>query len=249
MNLYHDRNVLCDLCHHPSRFGFLYKCHQDTYIDQATQKFHQDFPDPEAIHASPIDQLRAINMSTSVIVQFEQGNVYTPAQIEQLKNQKKKMLAVLQQHQARLPVIPKCSMKCCPTCRPYLKDRVPYSFDSVFANEIEPVRPDKERLPIKNSKTMSHLGLRPTPQIPETPPSGSTSGTDGDDDDDDDDISISDCDDDDEDEEEGEEQADIDGSDGAAVTEESVEEHVPDVVEVNSVSFPLQPVDGFGIGV
>jgi hypothetical protein len=231
MSMLYDHNVLCDLCHRPSRFGFLYKCHQDIYIDKAIQKYQQEFPDPRAAQASPTGQLRAINMSASVIAQFEQGDVYTQNQIDLLKLQKSHMLDILEQHKARLPMIPKCSLKCCPTCRPYLKDRVPYSFDAVFANEIEPVQLEKERLPIKNANIMLELGLRPIPPLlPIRTLSAGTSVTD-----DDDDISLSNDDEDDDDEgnEGGEEaRADIDGSDGAAVTEESVETAIPDIVKV-----------------
>lgn len=143
------------------------------------------------------------------------------------------MLAILEQHKARLPVIPKCSLKCCPACRPYLKDRVPYSFGAVFDNAIEPVRPDEEHLPIKNANIMLELGLKPIPPLlPVRTPSAGTSVTNDDDDNDDDDISLSDEEDEDDDEEEEETAAGFDGSDGAAVTEESVETAIPDVVEV-----------------
>jgi hypothetical protein len=243
MDILYDHSALCDLCHHPSRFGFLYKCGQDNYIDQATQRYQREYPDPSAIHDSTTEQLRAINMSASVIQQFEKGTVYSPLQIEQLMNQKTKMLDVLAKHQARLPVIPKCALKCCPTCRPYLRDRVPYALESIFAHEVEPIQPEKEQLPIKNAKRMLQLGLKPVAQVPPPPPvTAPSTATTITSDDDDDDISISDDDDDGADDEE-EEMAEIRSSDGAAVTEESVEMAIPDVVEVNSVPFHLQSIN------
>lgn len=252
MDMLYDYNLVCDLCRRPSRLGFLYKCNQDVYIDNCAKKYLRDFPDAEAIKTSTVAQLRAINMSASVIAQFEQGDVYTHGQIEVLKIQKSHMLTVVDQHKARLPIIPTCNLKCCPSCRPYLKDRVPYSFDAVFAGEVEPVDPDDEQLPIKPAHKMLELGLRPIPP-PLFPIGNASSETSGDDDDD---ISISSEDDDDghddgekeDDKEEGitmklsareqgkhtREASDINGGDGAAVTEDSVETAtvVPDIVQV-----------------
>lgn len=188
MDMLYDCNLFCDLCRRPSRLGFLYKCNQDVYIDNCAKKYLRDFPDAEAIKTSTVAQLRAINMSASVIAQFEQGNVYTHGQIEVLKIQKSHMLAVVDQHKARLPIIPTCNLQCCPACRPYLKDRVPYSFGAVFAGEVEPVEPDMEQLPIQPAHRMLELGIRPLPQIPPHFPISSESAETSDDDDD---ISIS----------------------------------------------------------
>lgn len=258
MDILYDFNILCDLCHRSSRFGFLYKCNQDVYVDTCAKKYLREFPDSEAIKTSTVAQLRAINMSASVISQFEQGDVYTQDQLETLKIQKSHMLTIADQHKARLPLIPECNLKCCPACRPYLKDRVPYSFGAVFAGEVEPIEPEKEQLPIKPAHKMLQLGLRPLPRIPPHFPFGSGSAETSDDNDD---ISISSDEDDDSDsdgvvikqergdrkevsytrESDGREQekraktaTDIDGSDGAAVTEESVETAtvVPDIVQV-----------------
>lgn len=283
MDMLYDYDLVCDLCRRPSRLGFLYKCNQDVYIDNCAKKYIRDYPDEEAIKTSTVAQLRAINMSASVIAQFEQGDIYTKGQIEVLKIQKSHMLAVVDQHKARLPIIPTCNLKCCPACRPYLKDRVPYSFDAVFADEVEPVEPEMEQLPIQPAHRMLELGLRPHSRLRTLFQIGSESAETSDDDDDD--ISISSDEDDDGHghghghEEEGDhrkedarmdegdpkkggghdndkgkqkegcdtrdlevreqrkharEPTDIDSSDGAAVTEESVETAtvVPDIVQV-----------------
>lgn len=235
--LYED--ISCDLCHRFSHLGFLYQCKQDMYIDKAMKNYQNEFPDPRVAAAqavSPTEQLRAINMSASIISQYKKGDIYTQNQIDLLKLQKAHMLSTLEYHRSRLPpVLPKCELKCCPACRPYLKDRVPYSFDAVFAGEIDPVRPDMERLPIKNATAMLELGLR-TPAV-----YIEASDTD---DEGEDDISLSSA------EEEGyyeegyyeegyyeggateeEEKAANDiGNDGAAITEESVETAVPDII-------------------
>ncbi|TID18917.1 hypothetical protein E2P81_ATG05893 [Venturia nashicola] len=273
MDMLYDYKLVCDLCRQPSRLGFLYKCNQDVYIDNCAKKYLRDFPDAEAIKTSTVAQLRAINMSASVIAQFEQGNVYSQGQIEILKIQKSHMLTVVDQHKAKLPVIPTCNLKCCPSCRPYLKDRVPYSFDAVFAGEVEPLKPDTEQLPIRPAHRMLELGLGPIPPIPPLFPIGSQSTETSDDDDEDDDISISSDEDDvhddhdhgnreeeqgdmeesDQKKEGGQKESattrdlevrerskhargstDIDSSDGAAVTEDSVETAtvIPDIVQV-----------------
>ncbi|QDS77293.1 hypothetical protein FKW77_004399 [Venturia effusa] len=252
MDMVYDQSAFCDVCHRPANLGFLYRCNQDVYIKNCAKKYLDEYPDEDAIETSPTAQLRAINMSISVISQFEQGDVYTQAQIDTLKSQKSHMLTVVDKHKASLPTVPQCNLKCCPACRPYLKDRVPYSFGAVFANEVAAVVPEEEQLPVKRADKMLELGLRIPPNPPMLPISNSSAETS-----DSDDISISsdECDHhDDDDHERSDEKedeiakrlnakdqerrrdatTDLDGSDGAAITEESVETAtvVPDIVQV-----------------
>jgi hypothetical protein len=53
----------------------------------------------------------------------------------------------------------RCTLKCCQSCRPYFKDRTFMSFDSVFADEIDPLE-TIEGLPIANVAIVRQLGLR-----------------------------------------------------------------------------------------
>lgn len=254
MDMLYDPNTFCDVCHRPASLGFLYRCNQDVYIKNCVRKYLENNPDEDAIKTSPIAQLRAINMSASVISQFQRGGVYSQGQIDVLKSQKSHMLSVVDKHRASLATIPQCKLICCPACRPYLKDRVPYSFGAVFAGEVQPVVPEVEQLPIKRADRMLELGLK----IPQNPPLFSIASSSADETSESDDISISSEEDDHEDEdghERGKDKEekqidkgvnakrherrreatiDIDGSDGAAVTEESVETAtvVPDIVQV-----------------
>jgi hypothetical protein len=53
----------------------------------------------------------------------------------------------------------RCTLKCCQSCRPYFKDRTFMSFDSVFANEIDPLE-STDGLPVADVAIVRKLGLR-----------------------------------------------------------------------------------------
>ncbi|KAF1345871.1 hypothetical protein BDV97DRAFT_371901 [Delphinella strobiligena] len=88
----------CDLCQHPSPFGWLYKCSQDYSYEHPAlpvDSVMESIKIPSQIMARTLtEELQAMDFSRSIIAQAEAGG-YTPAQIKLLKSQKQHLLDII----------------------------------------------------------------------------------------------------------------------------------------------------------
>ncbi|KAH3979326.1 hypothetical protein HBI82_103960 [Parastagonospora nodorum] len=189
MDRVYGRNQHCDVCGRSPPIGFLYECRQDWVTQSLRDLLTKDVEKGvlEVVKSDMRLELECLGLSESVILTAEQGH-YTRSQLEKIKTQKKELrqiisdslqasqindaaatLAVLAQApsnhdgaQNSTPekeATPACAIRACHTCRPYYRDRVHISFQSVLAADFTPMtREDADCLPTKSAKIMATIG-------------------------------------------------------------------------------------------
>ena len=97
-----SRSQICPICRRIPRTGTLYYCQEEDLNDHL-----QSRPKQESSSAEPfnIQEMIDLGMSASVIKQARQG-LYTPAQIDKLKNQRKNVITVIAQTMQQFPEAP-----------------------------------------------------------------------------------------------------------------------------------------------
>ncbi|KAF2106233.1 hypothetical protein BDV96DRAFT_654940 [Lophiotrema nucula] len=187
MDRIYDPNQHCYICGRFPAIGFLYECRSE---EASTMQAR------ESISKSKLQsELKEIGLSGSVIAAAERGE-YTALQLEKLKAQKLTMRLIISEtiegHQANSAFTklsslatgptntdgtssskeeefpPRCTFKACHTCRPYYRDRIYLSFDTVFTSPPAPLtREDSEKLPTRNANVLKRIGLLPSPVSPD----------------------------------------------------------------------------------
>ncbi|KAF1921318.1 hypothetical protein BDU57DRAFT_439305 [Ampelomyces quisqualis] len=188
MDRVYGRDQDCEVCGRPPSIGFLYECRQDWATPSLRDMLlaTRSGDETDVVKSDMRLQLEWLGLSESVIRAAEQGH-YTPAQVEKLKTQKKDLretisdslqasqindaaakLAALDQtpsnndgstHSAPRDDTVTCVLKACHTCRPYYRDRVYISFQSVLEADFAPVtRDDVKVLPTKSAQIMRSIG-------------------------------------------------------------------------------------------
>ncbi|KAH7067355.1 hypothetical protein BKA63DRAFT_116670 [Paraphoma chrysanthemicola] len=204
MDRIYGRDQQCYVCGREPSIGFLYECKQDFGIQTLHDILEQDDDcQIEVLKSKTRLQLEWAGLSTSIILTAEKGH-YTAEQLEKLKAQKQELRQVISDQlqashinnaAARLADMASappssdgalgcspsnetepsaCTFKACHSCRPYYRDRVYISFQSVLSLDFPPMtREDTQHLPIKSAKIMSSVGTVGQ-LIPSLPMEGST---------------------------------------------------------------------------
>ncbi|KAL9096991.1 MAG: hypothetical protein Q9165_000955 [Trypethelium subeluteriae] len=131
------------MCHQISPFGWVYICRQGTGYGGQGCKSPSESSKPSLQTEQKSEQrkkLESIGVSAWIIKEIENG-LYSPAQIEKIKEQKLHVNAVraAQESRSKGTTFVPCKFQCCHSCRPTFVDRTYMSFESVFADEIPPI--------------------------------------------------------------------------------------------------------------
>ncbi|KAF2825838.1 hypothetical protein CC86DRAFT_351883 [Ophiobolus disseminans] len=201
MDRVYSRDQQCYVCGREPSIGFLYECRQDCDSPTLRALLEQEDEDPMEIVKSEVRlQLEWAGVSESIIRAAEQGH-YTPAQLELLKAQKQDLRQIISDtlqatsiNNAMSKLVameqapsnndgtaaskPKdtvtCAFRACHSCRPYYRDRVYISFQSVFDADFPPLTlQDVEILPIKSAHIMKSVG-NSVPSLPDSPTADGT---------------------------------------------------------------------------
>ncbi|KAF1944734.1 hypothetical protein EJ02DRAFT_77175 [Clathrospora elynae] len=194
MDRVYGRDLQCYVCGRSPSIGFLYECRQDSDAVSLHDLIAQDENKIEPVKSELRVQLESIGLSESIIRTAEGGHYSNAqlTKLKELKLELKQTISDTRQasqaneDMSRLAAMakapsntdgssnsmptrdagspPGCTFRACHTCRPYYRDRVYISFQSVLAADFAPItRADVESLPIKSSRIMRTIGNKAQP--------------------------------------------------------------------------------------
>lgn len=134
----HSFDQLCDQCNQSSPLGWLYVCSQDSQLPEMS---HPNFGRTDDTNTSASNtqlaaEMAELGLHPSIVEYCLQGQ-YTRSQAQRILGGRRNVLRGLASFSTLLETSPPgafadCNFRCCHSCRPFLRERLPMSLDAVF---------------------------------------------------------------------------------------------------------------------